>query len=153
MQETIGSKINRYTLFVTEPMANGAVYPLYFEFIGYDNLFGSHYDKYTITYEEFKMVSDLPVEIFEVPSGTLLSRTLYVFTVLNIFLIEMKCSMIGSQSNGVMNPIRSLLKDTKEIDEEFEAFKTKHSKVYSGTAEHEQRKANFRHNYRYRTTS
>ncbi|XP_065828496.1 digestive cysteine proteinase 1-like [Oscarella lobularis] len=130
MQETIGSKINRYTLFVTEPMANGAVYPLYFEFIGYDNLFGSHYDKYTITYEEFKMVSDLPVEIFEVPS-------------------EMKCSMIGSQSNGVMNPIRSLLKDTKEIDEEFEAFKTKHSKVYSGTAEHEQRKANFRHNYRF----
>ena len=36
-----------------------------------------------------------------------------------------------------------------QVDKEFEEFKKKHSKDYHDNKEHEQRKTNFHHNYRY----
>ena len=38
-----------------------------------------------------------------------------------------------------------------QIDKQFDEFKKKHGKVYDGDKEHEQRKTNFRHNYRYQS--
>ena len=36
-----------------------------------------------------------------------------------------------------------------QVDQEFDEFKKKHGKVYDDDKEHELRKTNFRHNYRY----
>ena len=38
---------------------------------------------------------------------------------------------------------------TAQLDKQFEEFKKKHGKDYRDAKEHEQRKANFRNNYRY----
>ena len=38
-----------------------------------------------------------------------------------------------------------------QIDKQFDEFKKKHGKVYDDDKEHEQRKYNFLHNYRYHT--
>ena len=38
---------------------------------------------------------------------------------------------------------------TVQLDKQFEEFKKKHGKDYRDDKEHEQRKANFRNNYRY----
>ena len=43
------SKDNNYTLFVRK---NDSV-PVLVHFIGYDRLFGSHYDEYVIIYSQF----------------------------------------------------------------------------------------------------
>ena len=46
---SVGTKNNNYTLLV----ANDTQYPILLHFIGYDNLFGSHYDEYVVEYNTF----------------------------------------------------------------------------------------------------
>lgn len=71
MKETNGYKRNTYTLFVLPPTEEMPFkVPVYFEFVGYDNLFGSHYDKYVIKYVTFKVYEDgIPEKVFEISSS------------------------------------------------------------------------------------
>ena len=45
----VGTKNNTYKIFIS--LETGS--PVLFEFIGFDNLFGSHYDQYIIKYTSF----------------------------------------------------------------------------------------------------
>ena len=44
---TVGEKVNRYTMWIDQATQN----PVMFFFVGYDDLFGSHYDEYVIEYD------------------------------------------------------------------------------------------------------
>ena len=60
-QFTEGNKDNIYTLIVnTKDMSPVSLY-----FLGYDRIFGSHYDEYTITYSSFTATTPDP-SVFEV---------------------------------------------------------------------------------------
>ena len=68
------SKDNNYTLFVRK---NDSV-PVLVHFIGYDRLFGSHYDEYVIIYSDFdNSVPDPKVFDYEKRKFTL-----HVYTVI-----------------------------------------------------------------------
>ena len=62
MSETIGKKVNTYTMWV----ANKTI-PARYEMMGYDTLFGSHYDKYYLTYTNFTQKSYLKDKTTFVP--------------------------------------------------------------------------------------
>ena len=61
---SVGTKSSNYTLVVNA--ATGA--PVSLTFVGYDRLFGSHYDKYIITYSDFSTDPPEP-STFDVPDG------------------------------------------------------------------------------------
>ena len=58
---TEGNKVNNYTLLVRKDNGN----PVVLHFIGYDRLFGSHYDEYDVVYTTFKSGSPDP-SVFEI---------------------------------------------------------------------------------------
>ena len=58
---TVGTKVNTYTLHVSKDTRE----PKYYEMMGYDSLFGSHYDKYTITYDTYTTKYD--DSVFDAP--------------------------------------------------------------------------------------
>ena len=61
-----GKKKNTYTLTVDQE-SNA---PKRYEMLGYDSLFGSHYDKYEVLYDYFD--SSVPSDdIFKIPEGAL----------------------------------------------------------------------------------
>ncbi|XP_029638963.1 digestive cysteine proteinase 1 [Octopus sinensis] len=127
--EKIGSKTNTYTMWVTDD----SQYPLRFEMMGYDAMFGSHYDKYTINYKVFN--KGPPDEsLFVIPS-------------------TMKCTGFpgpGDKHLASMNPMLELVnRKTSYVDDMFEEFKQKHSKSYNNEKEHSKRKHHFLQNLRY----
>ena len=69
LEETRNYKNNTYELYVSSLSQPNI--PVYFHFIGYDWLFGSHYDEYTIIYDEFEMGIIIPESIFDVPESKL----------------------------------------------------------------------------------
>ena len=126
---------NNYTLLVRKD--NG--FPVVLHFVGYDRLFGSHYDEYVILYKTFVPGVD--------PS---------------VFDIEKEYSCIPFPGPGVASPMSENLffeffgaagyKDahrTAHVDREFDSFKLKHHKTYDDRTEESQRKGHFTHNYRY----
>ncbi|XP_062521536.1 digestive cysteine proteinase 1-like [Corticium candelabrum] len=132
-EETRGYKKNTYKLIVATVFTSSI--PVHLHFLGFDWIFGSHYDEYEFFYDEFNLGIEIPEETFNVPEG-------------------LKCQDFpgpGSQQhlNTVTNPISELLHDSGEVDNEFEKFKTTHGKSYHDPKEHEARKANFRHNFRF----
>lgn len=56
--------MNIYTLTVDQEKKH----PKRYEMLGYDTLFGSHYDKYEVLYNAFDIVVPSE-EIFEIPKG------------------------------------------------------------------------------------
>lgn len=60
---TENNKDNRYELLVNSDMT-----PYSLSFVGYDRLFGSHYDEYIIMYTEFSPTKPNPTK-FKVPDG------------------------------------------------------------------------------------
>ena len=60
---TENNKDNRYELLVKSDMT-----PYSLSFVGYDRLFGSHYDEYIIMYTEFYATKPNPSK-FIVPDG------------------------------------------------------------------------------------
>ena len=56
-----GNKVNNYTLLVRKDNGN----PVVLHFIGYDRLFGSHYDEYDVVYTTFKSGSPDPT-VFDI---------------------------------------------------------------------------------------
>jgi len=63
--EVIGSKKNTYTMHVD--YATKA--PKRYVMMGYDTLFGSHYDKYYVTYSTYENESAIPAEKFNITNG------------------------------------------------------------------------------------
>ena len=76
---TVGTKNSNYTLLVDSD--TGA--PRVLTFLGVDRLFGSHYDKYIITYNTFTNDPPEP-QTFEVPSGkaNLYMQLMHILSVL-----------------------------------------------------------------------
>ena len=68
---TVGTKKNSYTLFVAVESGN----PVMFEFVGYDNLFGSHYDQYIIMYSSFSSTPPDP-DVFKFQESKYMRVTL-----------------------------------------------------------------------------
>ena len=56
-----GARVNTYTLYIKK----GTNQPVYYEMLGYDSLYGSHYDDYKITYDSYTTGFD--DSVFDVP--------------------------------------------------------------------------------------
>ena len=52
-----GNKVNKYTVLINQATQMPAV----FFFVGYDNLFGSHYDEYLFEYDKIETTVDSSV--------------------------------------------------------------------------------------------
>lgn len=60
-----GSKVNNYTYYLRSSDAT----PARLEFVGFDRLFGSHYDKYIVNYDFFQPISFLDPSVFYIPNS------------------------------------------------------------------------------------
>jgi len=133
---SVGTKNNNYTLLV----ANDTQYPVILRFVGYDNLFGSHYDEYIVEYNTFTPSAPDP----------------------DVFKFQDKFECISFPGPGVTDPMcenpffelvgakgYSENDRSKRVENEFNEFKNKHGKQYKDEIEEAQRKTHFRHNYRY----
>ena len=61
----VEKKINNYTFYLRIPDGT----PARLEFVGFDRLFGSHYDKYVVTYDVFKAGSDFDSGTFKIANS------------------------------------------------------------------------------------
>lgn len=128
--EQVGYKKNTYVMWV-EKYHND---PVRYEMMGYDTLFGSHYDKYIIDYIVYK--KGPPDEShFDVPK-------------------KLTCKGFpgpGKEEHLVaMNPLSELLNiKTDYTDKMFEKFKSQHNKKYESDKEHAKRKDIFQQNLRF----
>ncbi|GAB1599982.1 digestive cysteine proteinase 1-like [Argonauta hians] len=127
--EKVGTKTNTYTMWVTRD----SQYPVRFEMMGYDSLFGSHYDKYFITYSVLNKGKP-DNSRFEVPAA-------------------LTCTGFpgpGDKHLASMNPMMELVdRKISYSDGMFEEFKKKHNKSYKGGKEHNKRHHHFLQNLRY----
>ena len=62
---TVEKKVNTYTYYLKGSDAT----PARLEFVGFDRLFGSHYDHYIVTYDSFWAVSNFDADVFQVPNS------------------------------------------------------------------------------------
>ena len=58
-------KVNNYTFYLR--ISDGT--PARLQFVGFDRLFGSHYDKYIVTYDIFKAVTTFGPDTFKIPNS------------------------------------------------------------------------------------
>ena len=106
-------------------------------FIGFDRLFGSHYDQYVIVYETFSKSIDPSVFnvdfsgciSFPGPGDTLPMAENHMF------------AFFGADGYDAKHL-------SHKVDTEFENFKEKHERQYSGDKDLEQRRFHFRNNHR-----
>ena len=66
-EETRGYKKNTYKLIVATVFTSSI--PVHLHFLGFDWIFGSHYDEYEFFYDEFNLGIEIPEETFNVPEG------------------------------------------------------------------------------------
>ncbi|XP_065192926.1 digestive cysteine proteinase 1-like [Sycon ciliatum] len=129
---TNGMKTNKYTFTVLTEGIHAI--PISFHFIGYDELFGSHYDEYLVTYTKFAIVGEFPEGTFEP---------------------EVK-ECTGYPGPGVTQPCsifnrlhRMAEHENDEIESSFKEFKDTHGKKYSSDKEHFERSRIYRANHHY----
>lgn len=132
--ETLGDKINRYTFRAVS--LSGLQFPFDFHFLGYDNLFGSHYDEYRVTYTLF-----VKYRSGSIPDG--------------VFETNVTCESVAvaneeshSRRRGTFEHL-SLFRSADHIDDAFRAFQTKHGKRYSSKSEEFHRRRTFRANHHF----
>ncbi|KAK3091873.1 hypothetical protein FSP39_023296 [Pinctada imbricata] len=131
MVQTIGKKKNTYSMWV-DPANNS---PKRYEMMGYDTLLGSHYDKYYLDYMNYNDKVPIKNTSFSIPTN-------------------MTCGDFpgpGAKVHHVLiNPMREYMhRFDLHVEEMFQQFKDKHSKMYNTKLEHLQRKHNFRQNVRF----
>ncbi|GCB78230.1 hypothetical protein scyTo_0016801 [Scyliorhinus torazame] len=127
----IGKKENTYTMWIAnfqdEPI------PVHYEMKGFNTLFGGHYDKYEIDYNELEHYVD--------PN---------VFTIVEGFSCE-SFPGNGAERNILANPIQDFIDnymDTRTHNM-FQEYKKQFNRDYDkDEKEHEIRKATFTHNMR-----
>ncbi|XP_074642740.1 digestive cysteine proteinase 1-like [Tubulanus polymorphus] len=126
----IGLKKNSYTLWVNAQ--TGA--PVRYEMMGFDNLLGSHYDKYYVNYFNFDKLDRPNPAVFEVPNNG-------------------SCGGFpgpGAEHRVLMNPMQEYIHNYDgHIHHMFENFKMTHKRRYNNTVEHASRKHYFRQNVRF----
>ncbi|GFQ73482.1 counting factor associated protein D [Trichonephila clavata] len=128
-ENTVEDKVNKYSMYLEKETRA----PLHYIMKGYNNLLGSHYDKYEIYYSEY-IPGNVTDEDFEI------STTL-------------ECGSFPGPGVEVIvlnNPMMEFVNnEDRHIHESFEDFKTKHEKTYPDSTEHENRRNIYRQNYRY----
>ena len=131
--ETIGDKVNRYTMWLKYDEDDTAV-PVHYEMKGYNTLLGSHYDHYFVSYKSFKAV---------------------VLDDSHVFDIYMTENCHGWPGPGIdhtytMNPMREFIdNDDSHVTNTFEDFKEKHNRDYASHQEHAKRLELYRQNLRF----
>lgn len=126
----VGSKKNVYKLYENKK----SHLPVRYEMIGYDSLFGSHYDRYYIEYKDIMVQKKLPESVFQVPEN-------------------MTCSSFpgpGEHHHVHLNPIKEFTHhDESHLEPMFNKFKKSYNKVYSDDKDHCSRQHAYRHNLRF----
>jgi len=130
-EEIVEDKVNKYTMWIRE--VEGVIIPVHYEMKGYNNLLGSHYDHYFVTYQNFSP---------ETPDSS----------VFDMFL-SMSCHGWpgpGSEHVYQMNPMKEFIQNhDAHVKASFHDFKWKHGKWYSNELEEALRHLNFMHNMRF----
>lgn len=128
----IGEKSNKY-LFILKRDSQNEPIPLYYLMMGYNSLLGSHYDKYEIIYDSFK-IGPIDPSVFEIQS-------------------KFQCRGFpgpGDDARALMNPMHEFIHgDSSHVDYNFNQFSKKHNKTYDTNFELNNRKTIFLHNYRF----
>jgi len=124
--------VNTYNFYINAVTGE----PVQYHMLGYDTLFGSHYDEYVLDYQTYSTGPINPT-IFDPP-------------------LYLPCGAFpgpgasdARDPRGALGEIENLPEHKKTWDTRFEAHKAKYGKTYTDKAEHETRKTNFRNNYRY----
>ncbi|KAK4885932.1 hypothetical protein RN001_002203 [Aquatica leii] len=139
MVQTIGQKLNRYTMWLKfrddndKPQAKYAI-PVRYEMKGFNSLLGSHYDHYYLSYDAYS-TEDIDPKVFKVEEG-------------------MPCSAFpgpGDRHIYTFNPMKEFIHPTttSHVEFEFRKFKVKHGKGYTNDIEETKRKDVFRQNLRF----
>ena len=108
--------------------------PVHYVMLGYNTLFGSHYDEYKVSYRNYQPDPEILAGTFDIASN---------FT----------CRSFpgpGHEHASLHNPIREFVHDdTNHVDQDFEKFKDQHAKTYASPSHEAKKKANFLHNHRF----
>ncbi|XP_043573078.1 digestive cysteine proteinase 1-like isoform X1 [Chiloscyllium plagiosum] len=128
----VDKKKNTYTMWLSSS-SQGPI-PVHYEMMGYNTLFGGHYDKYEIDYNELKY--DVDPNVFKLPKG-------------------LSCESFpgpAAEHRIVANPIQDLIDSDQDnrTHDLFKYYKKKFNRDYEkDDLEHEMRKTTFTHNMRY----
>ena len=128
--ETIGAKVNRYTFRGLS--VGGVTVPYEFHFVGHDDLFGSHYDEYRVTYTQFVTVTSFPDSIFQN----------------NVSCDSLALSDAQSHHHGIFEHLPHF-RTVDHIDAAFNHFQKKHNRQYKTDREHFERAKTFRANHHF----
>ena len=130
---TFNEKESRYT-FWSKLDAHQRHIPVHYLMMGYNNLFGSHFDEYRVAYKNYQVQAQIGADVFT-------------------FVENYSCRSFPGPGNdhvSTHNPIKEFIHGhDQHIEKDFESFKEKHGKNYQEKSEEEERKANFRHNHRF----
>lgn len=132
-----GEKKSKYTFWMKRNQADGSPIPVHYDMEGYNSLFGSHYDKYQVSYQNYRPRS-VSAEVFEVT-------------------LNMTCGSFPGPGAGKVrhlhNPMSEFVNDeaTREaqVSRAFNLFKSAHNKNYENNLTEEKRRNQFRHNHRF----
>lgn len=134
LTNTVGERINKYRFWLKRDKVGRAI-PVHYDMDGFNSLFGSHYDKYQISYKNYRL--QLDDSIFDIPDN-------------------LTCTGFpgpGFDHVRSSNPMAELINDeeTREsfVESKFMEFKKIHGKEYQNLTEEELRKSHFRHNHRF----
>ena len=130
--ETIGDKVNRYTMWLK--YEDDIAVPIHYEMKGYNTLLGSHYDHYFVSYKHFK------------------AKVLDDSHVFDIYTTENCHGWPGPSIDHTytMNPMREFIdNDDSHVTNTFEDFKDKHNRNYESDQEHTKRLELYRQNLRF----
>ena len=130
--ETIGDKVNRYTMWLK--YKDDIAVPVHYEMRGYNSLLGSHYDHYFVSYKHFKAAALDNSHVFDIYQN-------------------MSCHGWpgpGMDHTYTMNPMREFINnDDAHVTDTFEHFKNEHNKNYDSDLEHAERLEVYRQNLRF----
>ena len=130
--ETIGDKVNRYTMWLK--YEDDIAVPVHYEMKGYNTLLGSHYDHYFVSYKHFRAKDLDDSKVFD------------IYTTENCH----GWPGPGIDHTYTMNPMREFIdNDDSHVTNTFEDFKEKHSKEYESDQEHSKRLELYRQNLRF----
>lgn len=130
-QTVIGARRNRYYMWVSE-QSPGVFRPVEYEMKGFDQLLGSHFDHYIMTYDEF--TAGPPAADRLVPPDPSSCR---------------HWSPGSSEAVYLLAPFTEFLEPYHwHVDAAFSSFRALHSREYQDQAEHQSRRHHFTNNLR-----
>ncbi|CAG4983314.1 unnamed protein product [Parnassius apollo] len=137
MVQTIGDKVNKYTMWVKYRKSlkgDPLPIPVRYEMKGFNSLLGSHYDHYYLDYRDYD-VDDIDPNVFVIDRS-------------------MQCTSFpgpGSRHYATFNPMKEFVHPVHDahVDSEFDRFKAKHNRQYASEVEHAKRLNIFRQNLRF----